>query len=423
MPDTQKLHRFLLWGLALLLLMTAGADAALGKKSKKKKKLDNEAEVQGYVVNMQDEPVAKARITVTAVERPDLKIEAVSDDKGVFTVLVEEPAGLEYNFHLEAEGYAAFDGKMPLHENERAEINFKVLDVETGRRQEAVKAFNAGVRAFDAEDYGTALAKFQEAIELDPDVPQPHLGLAEVHYRQENLEDAAREIEIYLKAVPDDVSALTLAYTVNRQLGNTERTSELTDALAKTDKAPALARQVYNEGVAALQSGDNDAAAAKFERAAGLDGNLKQALSALATIRYNQARYEDAEAAIEKLFAADPEDKQGRRIRYLIYDALDDQEKAGPAFDSYMEVDPDGALDVLYQRAELDFREGRTDAAVTALRKILEQRPEMPRAHYTLGLCLTQSDPAQAKIHLNKFLELAPDDPEVASAKEMLSYL
>ncbi len=407
--------------IALAVALVVMPTAATAKK-KKKKLQENEAEVVGKVVNQAEETLAGIRVTVTSPADPELRFEAVTDAEGIFTLRVANPVG-SYAFHLEGDGYASFDGQIPLQAGERAEIAFQLLDAATGRAQEAIKAFNAGVRAFDQKDYPTARAKFEEAAKLNPDAPEPHLGLAEVYYREEKLAAAAASIDRYLASRSDDTSGLTLAYTIHRELGNVARAEELVDALARTDKAPALATQVYNEGVRALQTGQNDLAVAKLERASELDPNLTAPYSTLATIYYNEARFGQAHAALEKLFAIEPENTQGRRIRYLIYDALDDSAQAEKALAEYMEADPDGAVDVLYRRADMDFRAGETAKAIAALRKILALRPEHPRAHYTLGLCYASSDTAKARFHLEKFIELAPEDPEAASAKEMLGYL
>ncbi len=47
----------------------------------------------------------------------------------------------------------------------------------------------------------------------------------------------------------------------------------------------------------------------------------------------------------------------------------------------------------------------------------------MARAHYTLGLIYSSTDQAKAKYHFQKFVEMAPNDLEAASAKEMLNSL
>ncbi len=78
---------------------------------------------------------------------------------------------------------------------------------------------------------------------------------------------------------------------------------------------------------------------------------------------------------------------------------------------------------LLYQRADLDFRRGATHLARAALLKALELEPDLAQAHYTLGLIYSSTDQAKAKHHFQKFIEMAPDDPEAAWAKEMLNSL
>ena len=424
MTNTLKRNRTarLLLALTLAVLLVPTAAPAKKKKKKGKRPAENEAVVVGTVVNQQEETIAEARVTVTSAEAPDFRAEATADKKGLFSVRVMDPVG-DYVFKVEAEGYAVFEAKTPLTPGEEAHLGFTLLDAAAGAHQTAVLAFNAGVQAFNKNDLATAKASFLEATGANPEMIEPYQGLAEIYYREKNYEEAAAAADKVLAAKPGDPSVLTLAYTAHRELGNHERTEELIDALAKTNKAKPIARQIYNEGVAASQKGDNEKALERFARASSLDPELAPAYSSQATILYNEARYGDAEAVLEKLFALAPEDKQGRRIGYLIYDAQDDQAKAAEALDAYLAVDADGAVDLMYQRADLDFRDNNHAKAIVALERILELRPEMPRAHYTLGLCHMSGDKAKAKVHLEKFVELAPDDPEVPSAKEILEYL
>ena len=54
------------------------------------------------------------------------------------------------------------------------------------------------------------------------------------------------------------------------------------------------------------------------------------------------------------------------------------------------------------------------------LEKALAIDPTQARAHYLLGICYSMDDKAKAREHLNKFIEMAPNDPDAAAAKEML---
>ena len=62
--------------------------------------------------------------------------------------------------------------------------------------------------------------------------------------------------------------------------------------------------------------------------------------------------------------------------------------------------------------------------AIADFEQVAELDPEHASAHYYLGLCYTNTaETSQAKAHLHRFLELAPDDSNAAAAREMLKYL
>ena len=49
--------------------------------------------------------------------------------------------------------------------------------------------------------------------------------------------------------------------------------------------------------------------------------------------------------------------------------------------------------------------------------------PTLARAHFLLGMALFNTDRAdEGLIHLKKFIELAPDDPDAEIARGLLSY-
>ena len=64
----------------------------------------------------------------------------------------------------------------------------------------------------------------------------------------------------------------------------------------------------------------------------------------------------------------------------------------------------------------------------TAHQKIFEAivagQPNHAKSHYMLGMCYAGEDnKPKAKEHFEKFLSLAPDDPDAGTAKELLKYV
>ena len=108
---------------------------------------------------------------------------------------------------------------------------------------------------------------------------------------------------------------------------------------------------------------------------------------------------------------------------FISHDARGDAEEAAAALDAYAEVDLESAVEILYKRGEAGFLNGDFVAGRKALERIHLYRPDHAHAHRLLGLMAASSDVAAAKRHLARFLELAPDDPEAVTVREVLAEL
>ena len=409
--------RWRLLAAALILLLAAPVELQAARKKKKKK--DEVAVLAGTVMSQAGEILPGVEVAVS-LDTADFRAEAVTDKTGQFEI--EVPAAGECRLRLSREGYTPFEKVVILALGERHEAQIQMLDAATGRKNEAIKAYNAGARAYEARDMSAAKEHFLAAAAADPGLAEPYLVLADVYIVEGAHAQAAEAAEQYLALKPGDQKGQMLAYEAYQKLGNQARLDELRAALAETEAAPQLAIQVYNEGAVADQRGEVATAIEKFRAALGLDPNLVEAHAGLATVYYRIQRFDEALASVEKLLAAKPDHAQGHRLRFLIQDGRGDREASEEAMAAYIAVDPKGASTLLYKRADLDFRGGETDRARVALLQVLELDPEMARAHYTLGKIYASTDIAKAKQHLQKFIDMAPDDPEVASAKAMLSY-
>lgn len=411
---TSNLTRYL--AAALLLLLAAPADLEAKKKKKKKPEI---AVLSGVVTSQAAEVLAGVAVTVSQVET-GFYADAVTDKKGEFSI--EIPGGGDVLLRLSKEGYAAREDLLPLTLGEQHNVTIELLDAAAGRRSEAIKAYNAGAEAYQAKDLAAARQHFLAATTADPSLAEPYLVLADIYIVEKTYDQAAVAAEKFLELKPGDQKGQMLAYEAYSKLGNQAKVDELIAVLGKTDAAPKLAIEVYNAGAIADQQGDVETAIAKFRGALELNPEMTQAHAGLATVYYRAGRLDEALASVEKLLAAKPEHAQGHRLHFLIQEGRGDRQASDAAMTGYIGVDPKGASDLLYKRADLDFRGGEVDLARAAFHKVLELDPEMARAHYALGKIYASTDTAKAKHHLQTFIDMAPDDPEVSSAKSMLSY-
>jgi tetratricopeptide (TPR) repeat protein len=186
----------------------------------------------------------------------------------------------------------------------------------------------------------------------------------------------------------------------------------------------------YNEGVTALRDGKIAGAVPSLEKAASLNPNLAEAQSALADVYLELKRYGDALAAADRFLALKPGNPQGLRARYDALRAAGDNEKAREALEVLYAADPKSPETAtrFFNEGADRARAGKLDDAAGFFERVVEIAPEDPKfakAHYVLGMTYAKEDgkKAQAREHLQAFLNMAPKDPDAPTAKEMLAYL
>lgn len=197
-------------------------------------------------------------------------------------------------------------------------------------------------------------------------------------------------------------------------------------ATAKTEAemTPAdKAIEAYNAGATAYNAQDIAGARSKFQEAVQLDPTLTAAWSVLGHLMLTEKNYKEAAAAAEAALALDPTDERSMRVRLDAYRGLGDAAKVKEATAALATADPKVAAVTMINEGVNLYNAGKMNEAKAPLEKALELDPSAARAHYLLGICYSMDDKAKARDHFNKFLELAPDDPDAAAARDMLQYV
>lgn len=396
----------------LLALALAGAPAHGARKPA-------DGAVAGTVTDTDGEPLAGVEITLEAAD--GRRAAATTDKRGKFSL--EVPAG-EYVVSLDKDGYAPFSSPLAVEPGARQVITAQLLDAASGRRNAAADEYNAAVAAYEAGDKAAAKAGLLAAVEADPSLVEPRQLLADIYLDEGSWAEAAAAASAVLAARPEDRQMQIIAYEAQRHLDDPERLVALRRALADDPRlASKLAVHAFNEGVLADQGGDAATAAARYREALELDAGLAAAHFAMATLEFRAERFDQAAAALAGGLELEPASAQGRRLAFLIAEAQGGPEEAAAALEAYAEADAAGAVDILFGRAEVDFRNGDVEPARRALSRVVELQPEHAAAHHLLGLAWLTGDTARARTHLGRFLELAPEDPEAEAVREILASL
>jgi len=205
-------------------------------------------------------------------------------------------------------------------------------------------------------------------------------------------------------------------------------------AIASADEeplaAPADSEQrlaaipVFNEGVDALQAKDNTTALVKFQQAAELDPEFMDAYRGIAAVALELEQYEIAADAAENMLKLDPTNDDAVGTAYYADFMAGNTKRMVVSADRLARTDPEVVSDEMLQHATVAFGQNAIEQARALLEVIVSHQPDLAEAQLQLGLvCNSLGDVECAKPALNRFLELAPDDPESTTARSILEYL
>ena len=395
------------------------------------------------VVDTEGNTIQGATATVTSQDLSTFKLVKTSDKRGKFTVAVAD-ATLTYDIKLEKDGYVPLVDKVKAPAGGFTTKEFVMLKpgqegapaaaptpsatgsnaaASTGGDR-AVTTYNEAVSAQAAGDLDLAATRFREAAQLDPSLAAAFTGLAGVAMQREQYQEAASFAEQAIAIDPGDFRALRLRYEAYRQLGDAAKTADAAEALKNAGGGEAAAALLFNEGAEAYNSGNLAVAKSKFEQVVVLNPELVQAHVALGTLYLRDRQYPAAQKEAEAALQREPNNIKAMQIRYDSSRLGGDMATAKATLDTLVQADPEWAATGLFQHAVELYNNNKAAEAITVLEEVLKVRPDHARAHYILGLALFNTgDTAGAKQHLQRFLELTPDDPDAAIAKEMLGYV
>lgn len=395
--------------------------------------------LRGTVVDRDENPLPGVQVTVTSEELTSFRKTLTTDKKGQFKLRFQQ-THFQYTFDvlLEKPGYQSVKAPMSPSATQQMREQY-VLDeseaevveshgdlgaVVTGSSNAAVDAFNAGLTAQRENDLATARASYEEALAADVSLAPAQIALAQVLLDSEDYGPAVEAADRALTLPVSRSEALRIKHQALRALGRDDEAEAVSAQLAEADGAVASAKRLYNEGGEAFQADDKAAALAKFRQAAELDPSLTDAHHAVATLELAGGNYQASATAAETALALGSNDVRTLRVLYDAYDALGRTDELTEIAPRLAAVDPDFGGPKLLEQAAALWNAGETGKAVQLARLALSMDSSLAKAHYFIGLShLSAGENAAAKAALGQFVEMAPDDPDAATAQEMMSYI
>jgi tetratricopeptide (TPR) repeat protein len=393
------------------------------------------ARISGVVVDTSGQPIPGATLTVTTPDSENFKLVKTSNKKGKATLAFSN-FEWQYQLKIEKEGYQTRTEPLQLTTGGTMTAQWTLLpkggetaaDADTGGGDggggsRAVRTYNEGVEAQRLGDLDLAAQKYRAAAEMAPDLATPHTALSAVAMLQEDYGTAAAEAEAALGIDPEDTRALQLRFDAYRLAGDEAKAEEAAKALREIGDLDQAAGRIFNEGVDAFQAGDTATAISKFQQAVQLDPELVNAYVALAQMNLTQGAPAEAGAMADEALEREPDNVRAIKLRYDAARLTSDQETAAKMLDRLVELDPEWMGSVLFDHAGKLFNANQPAAAAFELEYVVKAKPDLARAHFMLGMAYFNTGKTkEGSEHLQKFIELTPDDPDVEIAKGLLSY-
>jgi tetratricopeptide (TPR) repeat protein len=395
------------------------------------------ARISGKVLDPAGQPVDGVAVTVTTPDSERFKLEKTSNKKGAVT-LVFNNLEFQYDIRFEKEGYQTKSEPLYLTSGGTVKVEWILVPNDAasldgggdapagaggGSGNRAVRTYNEGVEAQRLGDLELAEERYRKAIEINPDLATPHTALAAVLLQREDYSASAAEAETALTIDPSDVRALQIRFEAYRLAGDTENAQAAADALREVGNLDQAAARIFNEGVDAYSANDTATAVSKFQQVLQLDPQMVSAYVALAQIFLAQGAPGEAGAMAQKALENEPDNVTALKLGYDAARISGDAETAEANLSRLADLDPDWMSTVLYEHAGELFNANQLDAAILELQYVLKANPDLARAHYLLGMSYFNSGRVEeGRTELQKFIELAPDDPDVEIAKGLLSY-
>jgi tetratricopeptide (TPR) repeat protein len=286
-----------------------------------------EARMTGKVLDAATKaPIENAVIKLEAVSGKTVKLEEKARKGGAFTIFVLDGT-LSYKFTVTAPGYDGYEEtiKMKLGETNVREFLLYKTGSSPGatpapgqpaaakaKPDPAVEAYNAGAALSNSGDTAGAMAKFQEAVTLKPDLTAGWMALAKVAVKEKKYQvavDAAKKALEIDDEDPDMWLALNQAYTALGDKAN---------AAIAEKKMPANPSKLFNEAARLINEGKDGEAETQLKRAIAVDEKFALAHYELGMVYVRAGKSAEAKASLSKYLELDPKGKDAPTAKEML---------------------------------------------------------------------------------------------------------
>lgn len=268
----------------------------------------------------------------------------------------------------------------------------------------------AGV-ALGKDQLTDAIRLLKQAVERDPTMLRPLLGLANIYFSQHEVMQAAEWYDRAVKVKPDSVDAHVAFGQFLFATGSPAEGRQEFQIAVEVSPNQEHIRLVLADRYVAL--GRRDEAERELT---GLiaDMNSHQARQALAELRLTLGQIAEARPLVNAILEGDNRDPAGLYLKGRLALADKDVVQAASLFEEAIGIKRTLSGPHLYLGLAR-WAQGRVEVAQEELREAIRLEPKNEAAHLSLAkLYLAQQKPTEAEKEAQQALRLNPSNPEAA---------
>ena len=275
--------------------------------------------LNGRVLDEEGEPLAGVSVLAEAPERNP--IETTTDDGGRFSGIGFSSG--QWRVTVTLEGYEGTDLVVQVSQSGVATANFTMIRIRSGFErllgEEALEGLDANAleadlqaadAAFDAQEFDTAIAAYNELLAVLPSLTYLHLNIGNAYRAMGDFETALASYD-RLAGDPERAEQAKVEIARTRlAMGDLDAAAGIANAGADASR-----EDLYNLGEVDFARGDVDAAAGWYEKATMVDPNWEKPWFKLALVALNKGDIETAKQNFQKVVEIAPNSEDGAQAQ------------------------------------------------------------------------------------------------------------
>ena len=276
--------------------------------------------VRGKILDDKGHPIEAVAVKIEFEGGVTIAFDTKTNKKGEFMQIGLRPGNWKFTFTKE--GFQVFAAPMKISLGEATVLpDTKLVSGKAAAAagaEDLQKTFAEAVAKLQAQDFDGAIAAFDAMILKNPSLAEAYYNKGFAQYQKKDYADAEATLKRALEVRADYSDARVLLSNIYSSQGQKDKAIEVMSTGASANDP----KQLFNLGLALLNSGKNDEAAEAFAKVEVADPSNAEVQYYLGTADLQAGKTDECIAHLEKYLAMGPKNDQNKATAQGLLAAL-----------------------------------------------------------------------------------------------------